>query len=101
MGRATKRRDMSRSAALPANRRLAGLEDFVQLDQGASSDGSVVEVRRVSAARATKVYSCPGCQQEIPIGTQHVVVVPPGSPDLRRHWHAPCWSMRDRRRPGH
>jgi hypothetical protein len=59
-----------------------------------------VEVRRVQPAQALKTYLCPGCQQEVKPGTGHLVVVPLDAPDLRRHWHNPCWAMRDRRRPG-
>lgn len=59
-----------------------------------------VEVRFVQPYEATKAYLCPGCQQEIPPRTHHVVVVPTGAPDLRRHWHTPCWRRRDRRPTG-
>ncbi|HVA74022.1 MAG TPA: hypothetical protein VNF71_05615 [Acidimicrobiales bacterium] len=59
-----------------------------------------VEVRFVHPFQAVKRYVCPGCQQEIAIGTGHVVVVPEGAPDLRRHWHRPCWDRRADRRPG-
>ena len=52
---------------------------------------SDVEVRRVQPYQATKTYVCPGCNQEIRPGTGHVVVVPLDAPDLRRHWHHPCW----------
>lgn len=59
-----------------------------------------VEVRRVQPYQATKVYLCPGCLQDIPRGTGHVVAVPLTSPEDRRHWHHGCWAHRDRRRPG-
>lgn len=49
---------------------------------------------------ARKRYTCPGCNGAIEVGTGHLVVVPRLAPDLRRHWHRPCWAMRDRRRPG-
>jgi len=65
--------------------------------------GSLWTVRRVSGARATRTYLCPGCQQEVAVGTPHVVAWPAdGRGDLgdRRHWHTPCWRARDRRRPG-
>lgn len=59
-------------------------------------------VRTVRAG--AKVYLCPGCSQQIPIGTEHVVAWPTdpligGGPDQRRHWHASCWTARGRRRP--
>jgi len=59
-----------------------------------------VEVRRVHPFEATKTYRCPGCNQEIRTGIGHVVVVPVEAPDLRRHWHTPCWERREQRRPG-
>lgn len=59
-----------------------------------------VEVRRVQPYQATKPYRCPGCNQVIANGTGHVVVVPVDAPELRRHWHLPCWDHRRRRHPG-
>jgi hypothetical protein len=61
-------------------------------------------VRPVTGAAATKPYLCPGCRQQIPLGTPHVVAWPAeqlgafGGPGDRRHWHTPCWSARGRRR---
>ncbi len=48
-------------------------------------------LRVVQPYRATKVYRCPGCDQEILPRTAHVVVWPEGSPEQRRHWHRACW----------
>lgn len=59
-----------------------------------------VEVRRVQPYQARKAYLCPGCNQTIDVGVGHLVVVPVVTPDLRRHWHRPCWAHRLRRRPG-
>ncbi|WP_254127030.1 hypothetical protein [Aquihabitans sp. G128] len=61
-----------------------------------------VTVTRVQPYQARKAYRCPGCQQEIPAGTGHVVAVPVAAADadLRRHWHHGCWEHRARRRPG-
>jgi hypothetical protein len=63
-------------------------------------------VRPVSGAAATKAYRCPGCDQEIPAGTPHVVAWPAEQPfginagvGDRRHWHRPCWRRRLERRP--
>jgi hypothetical protein len=64
------------------------------------ADGTVVDVQRVQPYQATKSYWCPGCNQDIPPGTGHLVVVPIDAPDLRRHWHKGCWQARHRRRPG-
>jgi hypothetical protein len=57
-----------------------------------------LEVRFLHPFQATKRYVCPGCTHEIPAGTGHVVVVPVEAPDLRRHWHKPCWERRARSR---
>ena len=52
------------------------------------------QVRLIHPFQASKSYTCPGCHHEIPPGTGHYVVVPTESPDLRRHWHRPCWDRR-------
>jgi hypothetical protein len=57
-----------------------------------------LEVRFLHPFQATKRYVCPGCTHEIRPGTGHVVVVPVEAPDLRRHWHKPCWERRARGR---
>jgi hypothetical protein len=75
----------------------------VRSDRRAVSDPSAVddaEVRRVQPFLATKRYRCPGCSHDIGVGVGHVVAVPPDAPELRRHWHHPCWAARHRRRPG-
>jgi len=69
------------------------------MSSGVAGDGDV-EVRRIQPYQARKAYFCPGCNQEIASGVGHVVVVPPQAPDLRRHWHHPCWEHRSTRRPG-
>jgi hypothetical protein len=59
-------------------------------------------VRTIPGPAAAKAYRCPGCQQEIPPGTAHVVAWRADRHDgeeNRRHWHTPCWNTRDRRRP--
>ena len=62
--------------------------------------GMEVEVRRVQPYEANKPYLCPGCNQDIPRGTGHIVAVPIEAADMRRHWHRGCWTNRARRRPG-
>ncbi|MGH3644254.1 MAG: hypothetical protein ACRDUX_35145 [Mycobacterium sp.] len=66
-------------------------------------DGYGYDVKPVAASRATKVYRCPGCDQEIRPATPHVVVWPTdmgeSAIDDRRHWHTPCWSNRATRGP--
>jgi hypothetical protein len=62
--------------------------------------GCLAEVRAIQPYAAEKPYRCPGCNQEIPAGTAHVVVVPLARADERRHWHRACWDKRATRRPG-
>jgi hypothetical protein len=57
-----------------------------------------VDARLVHPFQAVKRYVCPGCNQAIEPGTGHIVAVPKEAPDLRRHWHKPCWAKRDRHR---
>ncbi len=63
--------------------------------------GVTYRVRTVAGAAQTKVYRCPGCDQEIR-GGNHLVVWPDHDLDAedRRHWHAACWGARGRRAPG-
>jgi hypothetical protein len=56
-----------------------------------------VRVRHVQPYQATKPYRCPGCDHEIRPREGHEVVVPIDAPDLRRHWHTPCWNASVRR----
>jgi hypothetical protein len=57
-----------------------------------------VDARLVHPFQAVKRYRCPGCNHDIEPGVGHIVAVPKDAPDLRRHWHKPCWTNRDRRR---
>lgn len=59
-----------------------------------------VVVTPVQPYAARKAYLCPGCDQTIPPGTFHLVVVPEHAPDLRRHWHRGCWHKEHRRLHG-
>ena len=52
----------------------------------------------VRGVRGEKVYTCPGCNRQIAVGTDHVVVWLAdwlfGDSDAvqgRRHWHSSCW----------
>jgi len=60
-----------------------------------------IDVRRVQPYEANKVYICPGCNQDIPVGMGHYVCVPADAVDLPRHsrWHGPL-RVRTRRRGG-
>ena len=55
-------------------------------------------VRRITGSASTKTYRCPGCDQDIRPATPHVVAWPEDGLADRRHWHTPCWRLRDRRR---
>ncbi|MFV0461394.1 MAG: hypothetical protein ACK5MT_21785 [Actinomycetales bacterium] len=64
-------------------------------------------VRRVAGSSSGRTYVCPGCSQQVSAAIAHVVAWPsyaaPGqgaAVEARRHWHAACWSARDRRGPG-
>ena len=88
------RRSARRAEALAA---LKAGDPVVRLPVGERvEDGWVV--RSLSGA-TDKAYRCPGCDHEVLPRTPHVVAWPEGQPDLRRHWHSPCWAARDRRRP--
>lgn len=57
-------------------------------------------VQRVSATAAQKIYRCPGCGLDVPVGQAHIVAwradgLMGEAADLadRRHWHAHCWRM--------
>ena len=61
-------------------------------------DGDWV-VRGLTGSSSGKTYRCPGCDQEIPAVTPHLVAWPVdgGGPEDRRHWHRACWNARLRR----
>ena len=58
-----------------------------------------LDVRILQPMQAAKAYQCPACNHSIPKGTANVVVVPRSEPDLRRHFHPPCWDQLKRQRP--
>ena len=62
--------------------------------------GDPVTVSPIQPHAARKTYICPGCDNTIPPGTFHLVVVPELEPDLRRHWHHGCWYKELRRHFG-
>lgn len=74
------------------------LTSFARTDS--KHDGTWL-LQQMPAGRSEKTYVCPGCQRDIPIGLQHVVVWPNTAPigtssgvDHRRHWHTICWTRR-------
>jgi hypothetical protein len=52
------------------------------------------EIRHVTG---DKPYICPYCDHPVRPGSWHLVVVPQGDPDARRHWHTECWRKELRR----
>ncbi len=52
------------------------------------------EVRELAGE---KPYVCPGCDHSVRPGLRHLVVIPDGMPDERRHWHTECWKSELRR----
>ncbi|HEY3895487.1 MAG TPA: hypothetical protein VGL88_08985 [Pseudonocardiaceae bacterium] len=92
------RRNFPRRAPAEPDRSVGGA-GWAHRESGA--DGEWV-VRTVPGNHALKSYRCPGCDQEIRVGTVHVVTWPAGeegSAADRRHWHSGCWSTRTRRAP--
>ena len=66
-----------------------GLPDRRTTLRGVDADGSTVWV---SHSISKKLYRCPGCRTEIPIGSDHALVrvVPPGEDPFHQHWHLIC-----------
>lgn len=56
---------------------------------GRDADGHEV---RLSRNIAQKLYRCPGCHGDIPIGEEHVLVLTPEATDgfTHHHWHTRC-----------
>ena len=95
-----------RAGSRPSAREPARRSEVVE----EAADGDWV-VRPLAGASTGKAYRCPGCDQEIRIGTPHVVTWPAytrdsdldpwdtdSAADLRRHWHTACWRARGHRR---
>lgn len=65
-----------------------------------SRRGSDWFVRDIPVSRATKIYACPGCHNEIPEAQAHLVVWSAehmfgdeAAVRDRRHWHSHCWQV--------
>ncbi len=97
-GRSVSPRRRKAGAGRGGRRRPAGRSGRTRPARPDPSDTDDAEVRYVQPYQATKTYRCPGCNQDIPPGQGHMVVVPPEAPDLRRHWHRGCWTNRHTRR---
>ncbi|MDH4112584.1 MAG: hypothetical protein OEV60_07890 [Actinomycetota bacterium] len=63
-------------------------------DAPAWASAAGFEVRTVGGQ---KPYRCPGCDHEVRASLVHLVVVPVGDADARRHWHTECWRKELRR----
>lgn len=57
-------------------------------------------IRDIPAHRAEKVYRCPECGQDIPVGQAHIVAWSAehlfgdeAARAERRHWHTHCWRL--------
>ena len=74
-------------------RELSGMGGVEEHDEG------LYRVRRITGSSSNKPYRCPGCDQLIPTATPHIVAWPHDDIDSRRHWHTPCWTKRDSRKP--
>ena len=88
------RRGAREAAALEALRKDDDVGSLRPSGGERVEDGHVVRPLSGSAGRS---YRCPGCDQELPGATPHVVVWPEGREDDRRHWHTACWTARGRR----
>jgi hypothetical protein len=57
--------------------------------RGINREGAVVWLAHSTAA---KLYRCPGCGRDLPIGTEHVLVrsLPSQGEARHQHWHSEC-----------
>jgi hypothetical protein len=69
--------------------RGAGLPDARTSLRGLTAEGDEAWLAR---AISQKLYRCPGCHREVPIGTDHVVVhfVRRAGGSDHHHWHRDC-----------
>ncbi|MDP5228380.1 MULTISPECIES: ATP/GTP-binding protein [Arthrobacter] len=73
----------------------------IGIDRREVAPDGVWVVRTMTALRAGKDYTCPGCHRLIPPGMSHVVVWEEdhifgqaAGISERRHWHTRCWTGR-------
>ena len=84
---------------------LEGLERArIGIDRREVAPDGVWMVRTMTALRAGKEYTCPGCHRQIPPGLAHLVVWEEdhlfgeqAGINERRHWHTRCWTGRSYR----
>lgn len=48
--------------------------------------------RVLQSVNREKEYICPYCQGRVTRGTPHLVVIPSGRMEDRRHYHTACWA---------
>jgi hypothetical protein len=86
------RRDMTstpaRSSRTGSPLDLEALAEKLAGPSWARVDGVTVRPSRNDDKR----YRCPYCEGWIEPGTPHLVVIPEGRLDERRHYHKGCWS---------
>ncbi|MDQ4149362.1 MAG: ATP/GTP-binding protein [Actinomycetota bacterium] len=49
----------------------------------------------LESVNRSKIYRCPYCQGVIQAGTPHLVVIPVGRMEDRRHYHTACWAKQE------
>ena len=60
---------------------------------GGSGVGARPGLRGPHASTGTSPIDAPAATSRSVPGTRHLVVVPEGAPDERRHWHEGCWRI--------
>lgn len=88
-----------RAADSPAPSTARSLNERIESHEG--QDYRVRTLRGSSASGAGGPYRCPGCDQQVPAGSAHIVAWADHDAEARdrRHWHTVCWSNRATRRP--
>ncbi|HUL85984.1 MAG TPA: hypothetical protein VLX89_10800 [Actinomycetota bacterium] len=85
---------------MPRKNRRAPLEQGPSAShqpRSAPPPWAIVDGYDVRQVTGQKEYRCPGCDHVIRPGSWHLVVVPIGETDERRHWHTACWRSELRR----
>ncbi|MEX2587307.1 MAG: ATP/GTP-binding protein [Actinomycetota bacterium] len=88
MPRRTRKSPKGSSSRLDTSEEIAVMSERLLGPSGARLEGYAV---RRSTGK-DKSYRCPYCQGTIPAGQSHLVSVPDGRPDERRHYHPGCWN---------
>jgi hypothetical protein len=85
---------------MPRKNRRAPLEYLpspAPVDRSSAPAWALAEGYEVREVAGDKEYRCPGCDHVVRVGLRHLVVVPAGAADERRHWHTECWRSELRR----